>query len=56
MHFIKNNKISDEVINRWQDIFVPSEDYFFFEKKPAFFKVDERNAVHIHLDSGTSYA
>ncbi|WP_242220597.1 hypothetical protein [Bacillus cereus group sp. BfR-BA-01380] len=55
MHIVKNNQISDEVINSWQDLFVPDEDYFFFEKKPAFCKVEERNAVYIPVDKRTAY-
>ncbi|MEI4828426.1 hypothetical protein WAX78_02985 [Bacillus sp. FJAT-53711] len=55
MYTVKNNQISDEVIKRWQDMFVPDGDYFFFEKKPAYCKVDERNAVYIPLDKRTAF-
>lgn len=55
MYTVKNNQIPAEVMKRWQDIFVPDEDYFFFEKKPIYCKVEERNAVHIPLDKRTAF-
>lgn len=55
MYIVKNNQISDEIIKKWQNLFVPDEDYFFFEKKPAFCKVEERNSVHIPLNKKTAF-
>lgn len=55
MYTVKNNTISDEVIELWKTLFVPDKDYFFFEEKPTFFEVTVKDTSTILLHMKTSF-
>ncbi|PEJ48463.1 hypothetical protein CN692_23685 [Bacillus sp. AFS002410] len=55
MYKVKHNKITKEVLKELDQKFVPDVDYFYFEDRPNFVLVNERETVDLSLDLKTSY-
>ncbi|MFB7142256.1 hypothetical protein ACFCYN_21755 [Gottfriedia sp. NPDC056225] len=55
MYKVKHNKITNEVLKELDQKFVPDVDYFYFEDRPNFVLVNERETVDLSLDLKTSY-
>jgi len=55
MYKVKHNIITEEVLQSWNQKFVPDLDYFYFEERPSFLSVKERATVELSLDLKTSY-
>jgi hypothetical protein len=58
MKFIKGHFISQHILDKWSQNFVPDFDLFYFENKPDFlpsFKIDELDKSFFTLDIKTSF-
>ncbi|MFJ8526673.1 hypothetical protein [Bacillus sp. NPDC094106] len=55
MYIVKNNRITNDTLQQWDEKFIPNTDCFYFREIPPYLSVQERGEIPLTLDSLTSF-